>query len=360
MEKQTISQKNYDIFLKEIVRHKDSERITHDQMVEILKTYEVIEPISFIRILLTIGSILIGIGILSFIASNWIFIGKTTKLFLIIASYLGANITSFFIENKYPKTSRSLIYLGVLIFGSGIYLIGQMLNFGGHFTNAFMLWSIGIIPLTLLLKDKWSYAFLHILLLVYLNGHYFNNDFPIILIALIPLLYVGQLLIKSNINLFLSNIIALNFIWYLLDVTINLDKFFILLIFFIIGLMLYYIPIPYNRSLFQSQGNLIFGIAGLILTIKPVWYYFSFIKDSIIPIHIIFALLYVLFLTLLIRQENLYALIFIGLTILRFYFDAMYDFLPKLAFFIIGGLILLVFGYYFERKRRNIGREENE
>lgn len=355
MNKQQISRRKYDTFVRQLVKHQNEGRISHDQMVEILKTYDVEEGISFIRVLVTVGSILIGLAFLTFIASNWIYIGKAIKLLLIIFSYLFVSTVSYQIQEKYPKTSHSLIYLGILIFGAGIFLIGQMFHFGGRFTDAFLLWAIGILPITIFFKDKWSFAFLHVLILAYLNGHYVYDKLPIYLIIIIPVLYILQWkLFTEKWILFFTNIISLNFIWFLLDEGLYLDTELILIIFFVIGLLMYFVPISFQSKLFQLQGNIIFGITGLILTVDAVWDYFWFIEKYHIPMHVIFAVLYTFLLLYLVRHENLLSLIFIGLVILRFYFDTMYDFLPKSILFLIGGVLLLGFGYYFERKRQKI------
>jgi len=361
MNKQRISKNDYKFLSQELKKHQDNETITTEQMDKMLETYEVKEKLNFIQVLLVVGSILIGLSALSFIASNWVEMSKLTKFLLIIFFYLGVYVASFSIKEKYPKTSQSLIYLGVLIYGSGIFLVGQIFHFGGSFTDAFLLWAVGILPLIFLLKDKLIFAFLHILLFVYLNGQYVYDELPLILLLLIPLLYLGQRYIKDAKIAFLTNLLTLNFVWYLLDVTFDLEVELVTIIFFIIGLLLYFIRIPYYSSILKFQGNLIFSIAGFFLTFKWLWNDLKIVEVFDIPVHIVFSVLFFILLLLLVRKENLISLFFVGLVILRYYFDAMYDFLPKSIFFLVGGVILLGFGYYFEHKRRWIkGEEESE
>ncbi|XJZ27804.1 DUF2157 domain-containing protein [Bacillota bacterium Lsc_1132] len=66
-----------------------------------------------------VGSILVGAGILSFIASDWAEIGKPIKFLLIIGLYIVCNFAGFKLEQHDPKTSKSLYYLGILVFGAG-------------------------------------------------------------------------------------------------------------------------------------------------------------------------------------------------------------------------------------------------
>ncbi|TCS83848.1 DUF2157 domain-containing protein [Tepidibacillus fermentans] len=361
MEKQKISQSDLAFLKQELNKHKSRGIISEKQVDTIIESYQVNGSISFIKVLVTVGSILMGLGILSLIASNWIYMGKVFKFSLIIIAYLVTQWISFRIREHYPKTSRSLTYLGVLIFGAGIFLIGQMFNFGGRFTNAFFMWALGIFPLLIYLKDQWMFTFLHLLLLVYLNGQFVYGSIPFSLFLIIPILYRLQRYFTLKENLFLTNIITLNFIWLLLAEGFHVKTELILIIFFVIGLLMYFFPISYYPKIFQTQGNILFGVTGVILTLDWIWKDFDFVQALHLPnyfsIHILFAIFYFLLLLSLVRKNNLFALLFIGITILRFYFDAMYDFLPKSIFFFTGGILLLGFGFYFERKRKELGRE---
>jgi len=361
LEPKQLNSNNYNFLKKEIAYQLESGRITESQANDILRSYVIKEQMSFIKILVVIGSILIGLGVLSFIASNWIFIGKTTKLLLIFLSYLFTQFLSYKMEKTSPKTSRSFNYLGVLIFGAGIFLIGQMFHFGGKFTNAFLLWGIGILPLALLLKDKVIFVFLQLTLFVYLNGQFLYENFPFILVILIPILYLTQKQIPSKLNLFITNLLSLNLFLYLLVDVVHVDDLLIVLLsFFIIGVLFYFIPFNYHKDLFQFQGMILFGITGIILTIKGIWTDFPFDYDTLITVlYIVFVVGYILLLLYLIKQEKIIALLFLGITILRYYVDTMYDFLPKSILFFSSGLLLLGFGYYFERVRRR-GMIDNE
>ncbi|OEF99905.1 hypothetical protein BHF71_07275 [Vulcanibacillus modesticaldus] len=357
MDKYLINRQKHRFIEAELTKHYQAGRITEKQLNDMLDTYQVKEGLNFIKVLVTVGAILIGLGILSLIASNWQLIIKPIRLLLIVFGYITASIIGFDIQAKYPKTGRSLIYLSFLIFGAGIFLIGQMFNFGGRFTTAFLLWAIGIFPLTTLIRDRLALSFVQILLLVYLNGQYVYDDYPIFLIILIPLLYYVQKFFTGSFNLFLTNTIVLNLIWYTLDEGLNLNNDLIVLTFFMIGLLMFYMPnFKKYQEIFRFQGNLLFGLMGLLLTIKSSW---DFINLNNYPINIIFTIIFIVFLLSLVKKENLLALLFVGLIILRFYFDTFYNFLPKSLFFLTGGILLLGFGFYFERKRKLTRGEGN-
>ena len=185
MSKKQLSQKDFKLLEGELNYSSEMGVINGDLAQQILSLYQ-IKAVSFIRVLVTIGAVLIGLGVLSFIASNWAGISKLTKFIIILSAYLGANIGGITLLKVSPKTGRALIYLGTLIFGAGIFLIGQMFNFGGHFSQAFLLWALGIVPMAVILRDKLIYIFATLLIIVYFNGQAFNDSFPYYIIVIVP------------------------------------------------------------------------------------------------------------------------------------------------------------------------------
>jgi len=100
-----------------------------------------------IRIIVTIGAILVGVGIFSFIAANWQEMTKVTKVSIIVITMLSSYIGGWFLREKkhYKKTGEALILLGVIIYGAGIFLIAQMFHTRGNWPDGFILWMIGTI-----------------------------------------------------------------------------------------------------------------------------------------------------------------------------------------------------------------------
>ncbi|ABO50354.1 hypothetical protein Dred_1829 [Desulforamulus reducens MI-1] len=74
---------------QELQYHQKSGLISEAQRLDILSVYEPQQQLSFVRIILTIGALLVGLGILSFIASNWAELGKLTKFSMILTIFLG-------------------------------------------------------------------------------------------------------------------------------------------------------------------------------------------------------------------------------------------------------------------------------
>ncbi|WP_099191067.1 DUF2157 domain-containing protein [Tepidibacter mesophilus] len=356
MGKRKISKNNLNFLEEELEFIKKENLITSEQKVEILDKYDIVR-LNFVRIILTIGAVLIGLGIISFIASNWEYITKTQKVLMIIGFYIVSNVLSYKFEHKYPKTSKSFLYIGTLIYGAGIFLIGQIFNYGGHFSKAFLFWGVGVIPVGSLFKDKLVFIFSHICLLIYLANSYHLDYLSYSTILIIPILYyINKNLGNSKVGTFFNNLVSLSSVLYFLN-NYNVDEFYISVTFLIIGVFMYYAKTSFNRDIFKIQGLIVFGISGLILTDPYSWKEsFEFIRSGVI-ISLIFSLLYVLYLFHETNKGNLISLIFICITIIRYYFDTFYDFMPKSMFFITSGVILLLFGHYFERMRNKRGGE---
>ncbi|MDD5073201.1 MAG: DUF2157 domain-containing protein [Candidatus Omnitrophica bacterium] len=101
------------------------------------------------------GSILVGIGVILFFASNWRGISKPVKLLLILSSIFAAysiGYTLSYIRETYSKTGKAIILLGSILFGSGIYLVAQIYHFPANYPAGVLFWSLGILPLAYILR----------------------------------------------------------------------------------------------------------------------------------------------------------------------------------------------------------------
>lgn len=357
----SFTKNQFKILKKELDFYKNNNLITEQQYENITSLYAIKRDLNFIAILLLVGSVLIGLGILTFIASNWEALNKLAKFSIILIIYLSFNFGSYRLYNRLPKTSKSLLYCAVMTFGAGIFLVGQMFNFGGEFTTPILLWALGILPVVILFEDKILFVFSDILLLIYINGHFETNTLPLVIFILLPIIYyMNNYFDFDRIIIFFNNLIAINTFIFLLDKYV--DNFTINIItLFIIGMIMYYIPTIFERNVIRLQGNIIYGITGIILTFPSNWSDFKFLTEYNVKIvSIVFSIIFLIFLFIQTHKKNLISLPIIFLVIIRYYFDTLYDFMPKSLFFIIGGIVLIGFGYYFEKFRKDSRGEKYE
>lgn len=99
-----------------------------------------------VRLILTFGAILVGAGIFSFIAANWQEMAKSHKVALILTALVSSYGAGWYLKEKLGlvRAGEALIILGALIYGGGIFLVGQMFNIRGNWPDAFVLWMVGV------------------------------------------------------------------------------------------------------------------------------------------------------------------------------------------------------------------------
>ncbi len=350
MDAKKISPNKYE-FLKTTLQHWVSHnQLTEEKASELIESFEPSKDFNFIRVLTAIGSLLIGFGVLSFIASNWEDMTRPLKLFVIIGFVIAFNLGGYFNRNKYPKTATALFYVGALIYGAGLFLIEQMFHLSVAEQYTFFIWATGLIPLVLMRKDLVLAAFTLILYFIWLmTGTLEYNQFPWYgFIVALPY-YFMWIRDKNQILLFLVNTYMLFWLFFG-AIDLEIHNLWIALFFLALGVFQIY----QKKLTPYIHGNILLGIAGLSLTNPVLWDLSEKGIEYSIPA-IGFAVLFGLYLLKRIHSGSLFAIVLICALIVRYYVDLTYDFLPKSVFFIVGGLILLGFGYSFERKRRQGG-----
>jgi uncharacterized membrane protein len=136
----------------------------------------------FVTILTGLGCVLIGLGVLSFVAANWQYLDKTWRIVVILTALVAINTTGFYLwrqpaitrlGNNQRRFGEGFLLLGALLFGANIALLAQLFHIGGEVGVLFMGWSIGVLIMAYLLQmaslgvfsivlmglGYWSFAF---------------------------------------------------------------------------------------------------------------------------------------------------------------------------------------------------------
>ncbi|WP_028549821.1 DUF2157 domain-containing protein [Paenibacillus sp. UNC451MF] len=172
---------------KEGLRWVDQNIVTREQYHQILGLYE--DKKHAIGILPILGSILVGLGILSFVAANWQDIPQLMRLSLImiimVACYGAGEI---FQRKDHEKLGIALTALGFVSFGAGIVLIGQMFHLVAYNITSFIVWGSTGILLTYLYRSRFIYL---LSLIVFTAAQLYNmlefNQFSYIGFAIMAL-----------------------------------------------------------------------------------------------------------------------------------------------------------------------------
>jgi hypothetical protein len=227
-----------------------------------------------------------------------------------------------------------------------------MFNISINFNSSFLLWAIGSVFIGYYLKDVFILLFTSLLLFIYLNGSIFVDEtsYPLAILVFLPALYI---LLKKfdypNYLTFFINALAINTIaLFLMEFVPKLgfenSNTIVLSILFVLGIVLAYIPVRAKlQNITHIQGHILHGISALFLTFDfSIW----------------FPIAYFVFLLYLILKGSLTSIVIICALIFRYYIYS-FDFLPKSLTFIIGGIMLIGFGFFFENQRKK-GGELNE
>jgi len=107
-----------------------------------------------VGVLTILGSVLVGLGVLLFVGSNWEQLTSTIKLAIIIAAVALANFGGWYFQfnqsAQRPKLGQSLFLLGSLLYGAGIWLVAQIYQLDLDWSLGLSLWSIGLVPMALI------------------------------------------------------------------------------------------------------------------------------------------------------------------------------------------------------------------
>jgi uncharacterized membrane protein len=378
-----------ELWLKEgIILPEQKERIlTRYRLLK--KADEKAGPGKLVTTLSVLGSILVGVGVILFIASNWSVIPNWGRLFVVFSSMLAGYGMGFYFRyeaKNYPKVGASLILLGSLIFGAGMFLIAQIYHITVHYPNGPLLWGLFVLPLAYLLRFKSLVSLAILVLLIWLGmearlriSHYNYLEsvamIPLFFMAGITLWGVGlmhrewrSLKIISSPYVLIGSLIAF-FAGYLL--TFNLYESRLAssaLWIFYLGIGILFLISMIMRCLpGEKEEGWIPETVGLLILMGIVIYVSSFGLKTSLPsvkggLRLFFNILFTfeivgLIILGFIRRYPTYVnigLLFFALDVVARYFDFFWELLPRSLFFILGGLLLLFGGILLERKRRKI------
>jgi uncharacterized membrane protein len=111
---------------------------------------------SFIALILGLGCLLIGTGILTFIAANWQQFSKEWRGAIVIGSFFICNLLGFYLwreaEGSKQRLGQGLLLLGAVIFGGNISMMGQMFHVRGELFQLLIAWAVGVLVMAYSLR----------------------------------------------------------------------------------------------------------------------------------------------------------------------------------------------------------------
>jgi uncharacterized membrane protein len=110
------------------------------------------------------GAIMVGAGVLLFVAAHWEDLSPTQRFLLVLAMVAGFHLAAGALMPRMRALGLALHAVGTVALGGGIYLAGQIFNLQEHWPGAVLLWAIGACLSWGVLRD-WLQATLAALLI---------------------------------------------------------------------------------------------------------------------------------------------------------------------------------------------------
>ena len=118
-----------------------------------------------------LGALLIGAGVISFVASNWEGLSPLARMLLIVFMTMGFHIAAACFGNS-PSLRLALHGVGTACLGAGIALAGQVFNLASGWNGWMLLWAIGAAVGYWLIRDWLQLLLVALLLPLWLSAEW--------------------------------------------------------------------------------------------------------------------------------------------------------------------------------------------
>jgi len=106
----------------------------------------------FVFILMGLGGILLGLGVITYVAANWQGWPRAMRVVLLLSLLIGVNTAGFYLWRRPPTQSgrtlgHGLLLLGALVLGANLALMSQMFHQSGNLYELFLVWGLGVLAM---------------------------------------------------------------------------------------------------------------------------------------------------------------------------------------------------------------------
>ena len=396
----------------EVEHWQDSGLISGEQAQTILDSYDFPEAAEaprnrLVTVLLVMGAVLVGLGVILFVAANWQEIPSAVKLAMMFIGIPVIYAIGFILRYRmdHQRVGTAVILVGAICYGAAIHLVAQTYHIPVNHPNLVLYWFLGVLPLAYLVRSQpvMVLALVTGLAAVGFRGQEWLHDLDeyLILSIAMPLYLVLGLAIfvlGSLQEKFLStraftptfqlvglvSVFGILYFWGFGDLWDwgSRSRDYPASVFFLVTLEYWIIAAAtvaalaaawawiyfnarqqeqsFHRLLTKAVPSLLLLLFAALLVFLP-W-------EARIVYPLASNLLYgcgVVGLAFLGYRRNREALInlsigFFSIWIFTRYFEYGFDLLDRSVVFIVAGIILLVGGFLLERGRRNVLRHLRE
>jgi uncharacterized membrane protein len=130
----------------------------------------------FGRFAFAFGGLLLGAGVLLFVAANWQWLSPWGRFALLAATISVLHAGGGIAAARSPALATTLHAVGTAALGGGIFLAGQVFNLAEHWPTGFLLWAAGAAAALWLLRDWPQAVWLAILAPAWLIGEWLASN----------------------------------------------------------------------------------------------------------------------------------------------------------------------------------------
>lgn len=113
----------------------------------------------FVMVLIGVGSVLLGLGVITFVAANWQAVSRELKFTLLLTLFFVVNITGFYlwrqpnqVNRRQHRLGQGLLLLGAVILGANMALLAQMFHISSSSYQLFLSWGLGVLAMAYSLR----------------------------------------------------------------------------------------------------------------------------------------------------------------------------------------------------------------
>jgi len=378
--------------------------ITEDQATSILSYYDRYFPISakpqiyarLSTILATMGAVLVGLGIILLVGANWQDIPLIVRFALLCAVIVMCNGTGYFLLyiKEYSRSGEAIFLVGSIAFGAGVFLATQVYHYETEPPLLLFWWCVGVIPMAYILRLRsvlclglGLFVVTFIWFLVNFSGDMESAAAFIGLVTALgsTLFAVGTLhrladsfikfswiYVTFGIGILLSALYVLSFEGFLHDDFLDvvngnpIGNFIPITLLSSLALVCWVLYIGIKRRQIAVAHRPVLDLVAIPwgIMVASIAYWAPMIGNSVLFAAVFNAALAVTVIAIIVagvaeRKSYLInmGLLFFGLLLLTRYIDLMWGMMDGAVFFIVGGILLLLTGFFLERTRRRLALE---
>jgi uncharacterized membrane protein len=103
-----------------------------------------------------LGGLVAGFGVILFFAANWSEIPRPLRVLLLlggVVAFFAAGFVLKEVRGTHPNIGHAFIFLGTVLFGASVFLVGQMYHVNAHDPLGFLFWAIGALAMAAVVRS---------------------------------------------------------------------------------------------------------------------------------------------------------------------------------------------------------------